>query len=241
MTDEAAGPSRVRKRWRPARVAVPIEPGRPFVRVDFDATAETSWALRSRYRRVFRGVYLPKEIDATPLLKAEAALLLAGHGCYISHHTAAILWGGSVPNDPDVHVTFRGPRGRCFGIAAHRPKTEQQVGSWRGPRIDHCRADLPRSGPGPVAGGPRRAGRLIGEEEALPPGGAGGVRRWCNWPPSSRAKRAAGLVRAGVDSPMETRLGCSSSLPDCRSRLWTIGFTRRAAPLRRSTLLPPTA
>lgn len=206
MADSAADPEQARKRWRPARVAVPIEQGRPFVRVDFDATAQTSWTLRSQYRRLFRGVYLPKDIEVTSNLMAEAALLLAGQGCYVSHHTAALLWGGVVPDDPDVHVTYRGPRARCFGIAAHRPKKNQRVATWRGIRTTSSLQTFLDMAQVLSLVDLVVLGDSLVKKKRFTPRELVAFVMDATGPHHRKAKRAAGLVRRGVDSPMETRL-----------------------------------
>lgn len=65
-------------------------------------------ALRSgRLRRIQRGIYLPRRVDATPAMLARAALLSSGAaGAVPSHATAARVHGIAVPDDDYVqHVT----------------------------------------------------------------------------------------------------------------------------------------
>jgi Protein of unknown function (DUF559) len=65
-------------------------------------------ALRSgRLRRVQRGIYLPRRIEATPLVLARAALLSSDTvGAVASHQTAARVHQIAVPEDDRVqHVT----------------------------------------------------------------------------------------------------------------------------------------
>lgn len=205
MTKDAKNPAKPRTRWRPRRNPQTITPGRPFMRIDFDASSESAWALRGRYRRLFRGVYVPKDVELTTELLAEGALLLAGPHCFVSHHTAALLWGASVPDHPDVHVTYRGPRAQCFGIFAHRAKGGQKVTSRRGLRLTTALqtfldlahvlnlVDLVVLGDSLV-----RRKRFTPAELVRFVANARG-------PYSRHARRAASLVRAGVDSPMETR------------------------------------
>lgn len=65
-------------------------------------------ALRSgRIRRIQRGIYLPRRIEASPLVLARAAMLSSGAaGAVPSHQTAARMHNIAVPeNDHVQHVT----------------------------------------------------------------------------------------------------------------------------------------
>ncbi|MGH3687062.1 MAG: DUF559 domain-containing protein [Pseudonocardiaceae bacterium] len=64
-------------------------------------------ALRSgRLRRIQRGIYLPRRVEATPLVVARAALLSSGVvGAVPSHQTAARIHQIAVPEDRVQHVT----------------------------------------------------------------------------------------------------------------------------------------
>jgi hypothetical protein len=64
-------------------------------------------ALRSgRLRRIQRGIYLPRRVEATPLVMARAALLSSGVvGAVPSHQTAARIHQIAVPEDRVQHVT----------------------------------------------------------------------------------------------------------------------------------------
>jgi hypothetical protein len=76
-------------------------------------------ALRSgRLRRVQRGIYLPRRIEATPVLFARAALLSSGVvGAIPSHQTAARVHQIMVPDEDRVqHVTVTRDQRR-----RHRP------------------------------------------------------------------------------------------------------------------------
>ena len=195
----------VRSGHRPFRVEFGVDAvtGRRAPRLPRGLTA---WDLRSkRYRRLFRGVYVSTAARITPLLMAEAGLLLAGVGAVASHHTAARVWGGVVPDDGLVHVTCSG-RPRVRGLKAHRGKPGQLGTAVRGVPVttpvstfldlsDELRlVDLVVLGDSLV-----RAGRVTPRElVAAAAAYQGRARRL--------ARRAAGLVRADVDSPMESRL-----------------------------------
>lgn len=162
--------------------------------------------LRRRHRALFHGVYVTRDLPVTDLVLAEAALLTAEPGSYVSHHTAARLLGGVVPHDPDVHVTSRRLRVKGSGLTGHRAKAGQQVVRWRGLRLTsptqtfldlaHCLTlvDLVVLGDSLV-----RLRRTTPEQLVAAAGQKAA-------PYARHARRAASLVRSGVDSPMETRL-----------------------------------
>lgn len=184
----------------------PTASGEPFRVGGPDDPGFTPWHLRRHHRMLFHGVYVGRQAPLTVRLLAQAALLVAEPGSHLSQHTAAQLWGGVVPDDPSVHVSSRRSRAQRPGISAHRVKAEQHVVNWRG---------LPMTAPGQtfldlahflslvdlvVLGDSLvKAGRFTPDDlVALAAAHRG--------PYSRLARRAAGLVRSGVDSAMETRL-----------------------------------
>ena len=182
-----------------------VQAGSPFRRSEAPAGL-TAWDLRRRYRAPFHGVYVSVYEPLTAALLARAALLVAEPDSYVSHHTAARLLGAVVPDDPDVHVTSRRHRVRGEGLAGHRAKVGQRVVRWRGIRMTSpvqtfldlahqlSLVDLVVLGDSVV-----RRRRTTPEELVS-------ATRERRGPYSRLARRAAALVRAGVDSPMETRL-----------------------------------
>ncbi|MER7073365.1 hypothetical protein [Terrabacter sp. NPDC000476] len=166
----------------------------------------SEFELRRSHRALFRGVYVAKDVRPSPTLLAEAALLISPPGAFLSHHTAARLWGGVVPHHPDVHVSYPGPRAQVTGVAAHRRKRSQLVVSRSGLRVTsplqtfrdlaHVLdlVDLVVLGDSLV----RRHCFTVEELRTFVAGATG--------PHSRLARRAASLVRTGVDSAMETRL-----------------------------------
>ena len=151
-------------------------------------------------------MYIDRETEVTPLVRARAALLTAPPTAFISHYSAANLWGGVVPHHPDVHVTYPGVRAQAAGIFAHRRKSSQVVTVRFGLRVtsplqtfldmSHVLdlVDLVVLGDSLV-----RRQRFTVDELARFVAGARG-------PYTRLARRAASFVRAGVDSAMETRL-----------------------------------
>ncbi len=181
-------------------------PDGPFLRAQAVRSGLTPWELKRAYRRLFRGVYIRAGVTVTETARNRAALLIAPEGSYLSHHSAARMLGGIVPDDPDVHITSVGPRAKTTGIAAHRAKTDQAVITWKGLTLTSAGqtfldlaqlltlVDLVVLGDSLV-----RAKRISPSELVLVADAASG-------PHSRLARRAARLVRSGVDSPMETRL-----------------------------------
>ncbi len=81
----------------------------------------TDWHLRTpAFRRLFHDVYVDRAAELTPVLLARAALLVVPDAT-VSHHSAARLWGGIVPDDslvlsglpePVVNHKIRWPDGQ---------------------------------------------------------------------------------------------------------------------------------
>jgi hypothetical protein len=168
----------------------------------------TEWDLRSgRYRRLFKGVYVGRSVTLTPLLLAQAALLLVDPLSVVSHQSAARIWGGVVPDDGLAHVSCAKRRPQVHGLAAHRvSRGGQEYATVRGVKLttpaqtfldlaaDLGLVDLVVLGDSLVKTKRVTPAHLVEAAAAF----RGRSRRM--------ARRAAGLVRAEVDSPMETRL-----------------------------------
>lgn len=123
-----------------------------------------------------------------------------------SHHTAARLWGGIVPDDGHVHITCVGHRPEIKGIRAHRPKRDQF-----GTRAQGVRLTTPEQTFLDLAGELSLVdlvvlGDSLVRVKRVSPEGL--VAAAADYRGGSRrlARRAASLVRAEVDSPMESRL-----------------------------------
>jgi hypothetical protein len=128
---------------------------------------------------------------------------------YISHHTAAELWGAAAPADSATHVTLPSAYGRQVrqGVRSHYRKDPAQTTPGR-----VCRSQLPEQtfldlaavGVGlvdlvVVADGMIKAGHTSPERLI------GAASRWSG-SGCRVARRAACFARKGVDSPQETRL-----------------------------------
>ena len=97
-----------------------LNEGRPFLRSE--ARHLSDGQLRRGYRALFQGVYVRHRTPVGDLELAEAALLVAEPGSYVSHHTAARLLGAVAPGHPDVHVTSHRLRVKGAGLTGHRAK-----------------------------------------------------------------------------------------------------------------------
>ena len=95
----------------------------PFSRADARAAGiALRELLGPRYHKVLYDRYVLSSVPITVALRGEAALAISPAGSYLSHHTAAELWGGVVPRSSDVHVTVpeaSSVRSRRQGIKGH--------------------------------------------------------------------------------------------------------------------------
>ena len=157
------------------------------------------------YRRLFHGVYAPVELTPTVTVRARAALLVAPKGALLARHSAATLWGGVVPATPDLQLDIPpGSRLRVAGVEA-RVRLAPDAARHRGLPItsptqtfldlaDLDLVDLVVLGDSLVRAGVVTPPQLVAAATAF--------RGRC----ARHLRRAAALVRVGVDSPMETRL-----------------------------------
>jgi very-short-patch-repair endonuclease len=152
-------------------------------------------------------VYVDATVTLTPLLVARTALTPYGDRAHASHATAARIHGLPIPTLSDEHVTVIDQAHRRTGCGARvHVDRDAEVTTVHGVPVSSPRqtfldlagmldlVDLVALGDAIV-----RAGRCT----------AGGLVTFCaaSRNRSARAaRRAAALVRAGVDSPMETRL-----------------------------------
>lgn len=195
-----------------------IDVTEPFTTKDALAAGITRSELAStRYRTIVRGVHVVAT-GCDVWAEARAALMVAAvDSAFVSHHLAARVWGGVVPDTPYLHVSVPPgvKRRRRDGVTVHH--SGRQAARFRQLPVTtpadtfldlaaHLHlVDLVVLGDSLV-----RRSRTSQAQLVLAAGGATGrgVRL---------ARRAAGLVRAGVDSPMETRsrmLRVLSGLPE---------------------------
>lgn len=194
---------------------------RPFRWRDGRAAGLSNNRLNSpAYRKLARGVFVSSQVDVDALVEAQAAVLVAGDGGFASHHTAARLYRAVVPDESRLHASVPPGRSRSDNpdVAVHRSRrmpltfrgvpTTCPVDTFLDLASCLRLVDLVVLGDSLV-----RRGRTTPEKLNAAAGHATGRG-------SRLARRAASLVRAGVDSPMETRcrmLRVLSGLPELES------------------------
>jgi len=186
-----------------------LEPRKPFSRADARrAGLPVKHLASARFRKLFYDLYICADVLVTPAVRASAILGISPLGSHTSHHTAAEIWGGVVPDQPLTHVSSRHGRTRSErqGVRSHESSRGSEVVTFSGLRVSSPEqtfidlatelslVDLVVLGDSLVTKGRTTTSKLLAA--ALGWKGKGG----------RLARRAARLVRAGVDSPMETRL-----------------------------------
>lgn len=186
-----------------------LDTRRPFTRADAIAAGISPRALRgSRFRRIFRDVYIRAKVRPSELERAQAALLLHPDEAFASHTTAARLYGVVVPDSSLVHVSVLEAKNRRWtvGVKPHVAPKHTHVVKHRGVRVSSPArmfielvavldfVDLVVAGDSLLRVFGMKAHQLRAH---LDP-----IRDY--W--SGAARYAAGFVRDDVDSPMETRL-----------------------------------
>jgi hypothetical protein len=186
-----------------AREAHPFDPKQPFSRAEARAAGiGLKTLLSSRFQKIFY------DVPITTKLRANAALGISPPGTFISHSTAARIWGGVVPDTPDVHVTVPGTGGRTSrqGVKAHTSVAGTAVTRFR---------NLPLTTPEQtfidLATGLNLVALVVLGDSLIKAGrtSADALRDAATaWRGrgAKLARRAARQVRHGVDSAMETRL-----------------------------------
>jgi very-short-patch-repair endonuclease len=186
-----------------------LDTHRPFTREDALRAGIDRRLLRSSlFRRVFKEVYIRRDVPDSVQVRAEAAFVIHPPDAFVSHLTAAALWGLPVPTDPQVHITVDHPKKRRYrpGIRNHVRSRPARVRVLRGVRVSHpfqmfvevasmlSLVDLVVVGDALVKLFDVPAERLVEHCRSSSDHHAG------------RALVAARYVRNEVDSPMETRL-----------------------------------
>lgn len=180
----------------------------PFTRTQALKSGLTDGALEGPgFRRLFQGIYVSAAVIVSTEVLARAALLAAPGGSFISHHTAAKLLGGTVPDDPATHITCPAQRPRRAGLTAHRKPKWAQPTRRNGLLIsspEQCFRELAAAGLGLVD--LVALGDAFVQQKRLTPEAL--VVAAASWrgQGSGLARRAAGFVRAGVRSRMESRV-----------------------------------
>lgn len=181
----------------------------PFSRADARrAGIPVKHLTTTRFRKLFYDLYVCADLAVTPVVLASAALRISPLGSHASHFTAAQIWGGVVPDQPMTHVSS--PHGRTRserrGVGSHETRRGSQIVVFQQLRVSSPEqtfidlatelnlVDMVVLGDSLVAKQRTTTQQIV--EAASTWKGKG----------SRLARRAAHLVRAGVDSPMETRI-----------------------------------
>jgi len=190
------------------RQAHPFDPTEPFTRAEGLKGGLTVRQLRGRdFVRLFRNVYISRSVTRTITVRAKAALLIAPDGAVISHHTAALVWRGTVPDNAAIHVTISHKQTLDVpGIRTHRylrtPKGFQHTGV-RVTSPERTFADLAEFLD--LVQLVTLGDRLVRRKATTTARLMQFARNW-DRPRYGLIRRAASLVRTGVDSPPESRL-----------------------------------
>lgn len=182
---------------------------RPFTRAEALAAGISVRQLAGpRFVRLLHNRYVSASVEVTTELRATAALSVVGVQGHVSHCTSARLWGAWAPECPDIHVSTPRSVGRTrrLGTRWHVASPDGDVVVRRGLRLSspiQAFLDLARtlSLVDLVAVGDSlvRRGHVTPDDLIIR------ANRW-QGNGAVQARRAARLVRTGVDSPMETRL-----------------------------------
>ena len=179
---------------------------RPFRRSDAIAAGISPAVIKgSRFRRIFRGVYIDASVPPHALHRVSAALLLHPPSAFASHASAARVYGVPLPVLPDEHVSVfdAADRRRRPGVCSHVVPPGTPVRVVQGLRVSAPArlfvelADILTMVDLVVVGD--ALCRLRRATPAELRAAAASAR-------SGRAVTAASHVRAEVDSAMETRL-----------------------------------
>lgn len=181
---------------------------RLFTRADAVAAGISPRKLGSRYRRIFRDVYIDACLPERPEHRLEAGLMLHPEGAWLSHTSAAKVYGISVPDDPNVHVSVVRAEDRrwCPGLKPHLAPVGTLTQVRNGLRVSSpARMFIELAGmlsPVDLIVAGDAICRVLGIKAGQLRAELAESRDY--W--SAAARYAAQFVRDGVDSPMETRL-----------------------------------
>ncbi len=182
---------------------------RPFTRADAVAAGiDLRMLAGSRFRRIFHGVYISSAVPDDPFVRAAAALCFHPNGAYASHLSAARLYNLPVSGAGLEHVCVLSPEDRRHrkGVLSHLAPAEPSVIKVRGVRVSSALetfvalAEILDLVDVVVVGDAMTRLRLVTPAELVVKASA------ISGSGAAKARRAASLVRIGVDSPMETRL-----------------------------------
>lgn len=182
----------------------------PFSRAEaVKAGVDATRLAGSDFQRLFRGIYVGAEVTADVKLRAQAAIRLAAPGGFASHHTAALIYGAVPPHSPDVHISRRQKNKRSVkrGLMVHLASEAAASTRFAGVPIstpEQCFLEIAAAG-ATLVDLVILGDSLVKKSRTTPARLVAAADKWQGHR-ARLARRAAGFVRAGVDSPMESRL-----------------------------------
>lgn len=184
---------------------MPAEAPSPFTTAS--GGASDSVLRGPRFRSVLRGVHVDARARDDLRMRCRAALLVLPAGAVFSHETAARLWGGIVPPRSRVQVTIpyrRTVRRPQLEIRRSRRMPEPRMLGGL-PVTDPVRTFLDLAGTLDLVDLVVLGDSLVRSRRTTCAELVGAAQTY-RGPRAALARRAARLVRAGVDSPTETKL-----------------------------------
>ena len=183
---------------------------RPFSRQQALAVGLTDQELRGPdYVKVLGAVFVSSRVGLTPHARVQAGLMVHPPDAIATHTSVARLMGAPVPSDPLVHITVVNPgdRRQRHGLRCHVAAiAEEDVRILQGLRVSApARMFVELAGQLNLIDLVIVGDWLVRHEHVS----VEELRSYCarsRLRYARRAKDAATYVRAGVDSPMETRL-----------------------------------
>lgn len=193
---------------RPRARIIDFDVRHPFSYAAAIAAGVSPSSLRGpNFRRIFRGVYVHASVPDHPLHWVVAALLVHPRGAFASHTSAASVHRVAVPGVPEQHISVfeEKDRRRRSGIRNHVAPFDAPVVTAKGIRVSSPEQMFLE-----LAGLLNLVDLVVaGDDLVRRLTTASALREFCagsRHANATLALRAAGYVRHGVDSPMETRL-----------------------------------
>ncbi len=186
----------------------PLDVGRPFLRQNGLRHGLTKHRLDGpEFHRLFDIVRVAATVELSTLLLARAALLVVPRSSVISHHSAAALWGGAVPSDARTHVSVRRAqdRRRRPGLTTHLRPGPEFVIRYGVPVTSPCQTFCDMAAKVDLVELVVLGDSLVHQGLVTPRQLREAASAWAG-SHRARLRRAADLVRRGVESPMETRV-----------------------------------
>jgi len=185
----------------------PLDVRRPFTRAAGLKAGLGARLTTAEFQQLMHGVYLDATVEVTAVHRAAAALLFYGPKSWASHASAARILGVPIPPIPEEHVSVldRKRRHRRTGVVCHSAAKSLVV------TIDGVFVSAPAQLFVELASMLTLVDLVVAGDHLLRQGlvTRADLGKHCaqaTGPGSAQARAAFAFVRAGVDSPMETRL-----------------------------------